>query len=78
MLELKLRTKFVKLILSQCVFFFNFIYLFLERGEGREKEAERKIDQLPLLCTDPDLGTEHATQTCAPMGIEPVMFHLEE
>ena len=27
-----------------------FIYLFLERGEGREKEKERNINQLPLKC----------------------------
>ena len=26
------------------------IYLFLERGEGREKERERNIDWLPLAC----------------------------
>ena len=37
--------------------FFNkdFIYLFLERGEGKEKERERNIEVwLPLLC--PQLG----------------------
>ena len=28
---------------------FHFIYLLLERKEGREKERERNIDQLPLL-----------------------------
>ena len=27
-----------------------FIYLFLERGEGREEERKRNIDQLPLVC----------------------------
>ena len=27
------------------------IYLFLERGEGREKERDRNIDRLPLTCT---------------------------
>ena len=31
------------------IFFKDFIYLFLERGEGREKERERNIDVwLPL------------------------------
>ena len=41
----------------------DFIYLFLERGEGREKERERNINQLPLTC--PQLGTWPATQACA-------------
>ena len=31
----------------------DFIYLFLERGEGREKEKERNIDQLPLAGPQP-------------------------
>ena len=38
-------------------FFLDFIYLFLERGEGREKERKGNIDvrethikQLPLTC----------------------------
>ena len=41
-----------------------FTYLFLERGEGREKERERNINVwLPL--TYPPLGTWPATQACA-------------
>ena len=28
----------------------DFTYSFLERGEGREKERERNIHQLPLVC----------------------------
>ena len=47
-------------------FFFllkNFIYLFLERGKGREKERERNINRLPLAC--PLLGTRPTTQACA-------------
>ena len=44
-----------------------FIYLFSERGEGREKERERNISVwLPL--TPPLLGTWPATQTCALTG----------
>ena len=39
--------------------FLGFIYLFSERGEGREKERERNIDWLPLAC--PQLGTWLAT-----------------
>ena len=32
-------------------FFKDFIYLFLERGEGREEERERNISVwLPLIC----------------------------
>ena len=47
-------------------FFKDFIYLFLEKGEEREKERERdfsvrgKIARLPL-----QLGTWSATQACA-------------
>ena len=48
-------------------FFKDFIYLFLERGEGREKERERNINVwLPL--TRPQLGTWPATQACALTG----------
>ena len=44
-----------------------FIYLFLERREGREKERERNINVwLPLAC--PLLGTWLATQECALTG----------
>ena len=44
-----------------------FIYLFLERGEGREKDRERNINVcLPL--THPLLGTWPATQVCALTG----------
>ena len=49
-------------------FFLRFfkIYLLLERGEGREKEGERNIDQLSLA--HPQLGTRPATQACALTG----------
>ena len=41
-----------------------FIYLFLEREEGKEKERVRNINVwLPLTC--PLLGTWPATQSCA-------------
>ena len=47
----------------------DFIYLFLERGDGREKERERNINMwLPLI--RPLLGTWCTTHTCAQMGIE--------
>ena len=43
------------------------MYLFLERGEGKEKERERNINEwLPLAC--PLLGTWPATQACALTG----------
>ena len=49
------------------IFLKDFIYLFLEGGEGREKERERNISVwLPL--TRPLLGTWPATQTCALTG----------
>ena len=41
-----------------------FVYLFLERREGKEKERERNINVwLPLMGTR--LGTWPATQSCA-------------
>ena len=47
-----------------CLFLKDFIYLFLERGEGRDEERERNINVwLPLTC--PLLGTWPATQACA-------------
>ena len=48
-------------------FFKDFIYLFLEKGEGREKERERNISVwLPL--TWPPLGPWPASQACALIG----------
>ena len=48
-------------------FFKDFIYLFLERGEGSKKETERNINVwLPLM--HPLLGTWPATQACALIG----------
>ena len=48
-------------------FFKDFIYLFLERGERREKERERNISVwLPLI--HPLLGTWPTTQDCALTG----------
>ena len=45
----------------------DFSYLFLEKGEGREKERERNIHVwLPLM--RPLLGTWPATQACALTG----------
>ena len=49
------------------IFFKDFIYLFLERGEEKEKDRERNIHVLlPLEC--PLLGTWPATQACALTG----------
>ena len=43
--------------------FKDFIYLFLDKGEGREKKRERNIKVwLPLMC--PLLGTWPITQAC--------------
>ena len=47
-------------------FFFLKIYLFLHRGEGREKEESNINVWLPL--TWPPLGTRPATQACALTG----------
>ena len=53
---------------SHWIYFFkDFIYLFLERGEGREKERERNINVwLPLM--HPQLGTWPTTQACSLTG----------
>ena len=45
----------------------DFICLFLERGEGREKEREKKIN-VWLPHTRPLLGTWLTTQACALTG----------
>ena len=49
------------------LFLKDFIYLFLERGEEKEKESERKINVWFTL-TRPLLGTWPATQSCALTG----------
>ena len=57
------RKKNEKRVGKQGNFFKNFIYLFLGRREGREKEREKNINVwLPLAC--PMLGTWPATQAC--------------
>ena len=51
---------------TDCCFFLIYL-LFLEIGEGREKERERNINVwLPPVC--PPLGTWPATQACALTG----------
>ena len=58
---------FSSLLFSWFIYFKDFIYLFLERGEKREKEKEGNINVwLPLPCSL--LGTWPATQACAPNG----------
>ena len=61
-------SKFHMLFPSYSFFFKKyFIYLFLERGEGKEKEKERNISVwLPLLC--PQLGPWPETQACGLTG----------
>ena len=51
----------------QKFFLKDFIYLFLERGEGKEKERERNISMwVPLVC--PLLGIWPTTQARALIG----------
>ena len=47
-------------------FFKDFIYLFLDRGEGRGKERERNNVWLPFVRSPP--GTWPATQVCSLTG----------
>ena len=58
---------FIVWVLPICFFRLLFIYLFVERGEGREKERERNMDVwLPLA--RPLLGTWPTSQACALTG----------
>ena len=45
-----------------------FIYLFLERREGREKKRERNINVWSVASRTPPTGDQPATQACAPTG----------
>ena len=67
---------FCRMIVYNLFFFFQkkgFIYLFLERGERREKDRKRSINvQLPLAC--PLLETWPETQACALTGNRNVPF----
>ena len=57
---------FLTITLAIC-FSKDFMYLFLERGEGREKEREKNGNVwLPL--TRPQLGTWPTTLACALTG----------
>ena len=57
----------VKLFFGKFSFFKDFIYLFLDRGEGSEEERERNIRVwLPLMCSL--LGTWSSTQARALAG----------
>ena len=60
--------------ITSFIFFKDFIYLFLERGEGRKKERERNIDQLPLACAPTrDLA---CNQSCALIRNPTGEFHF--
>ena len=53
--------------------FKDFMYLFLDRGEAKEKERETNINVwLPLM--RPLLGTWPATQVCALTGNRTLWF----
>ena len=62
-----------------CFFYKDFIHLFLERGEGREKDTVRNTDvwerniDCCLLCTLWP-GNKSATQACALTRIKPATF----
>ena len=58
-------------MLRLCLFPLKIAFIYLERGEGREKDREtlmyeRYINQLPLA--HPQLGAWPATQACALTG----------
>ena len=62
--KIHLRRKSMIITLKESYFLKDFIYLFLDRGEGRERE--RNINQLPRA--HPQLGTWTATQACGLNG----------
>ena len=71
-------TNTFKLSLGYAFFKKDFIYLFLEGGEGREKGRERNIDvqeKHPSAC--PQLGTCPATQARALTEINLRPFRLQ-
>ena len=58
---------------TEPAFLKKIIYLFLERGGGREKEKERNINVwLPLVCPPPTGVLAHNPGMCPRLGIEPV------
>ena len=67
-----LATMIFALSIHQLHFLKEFIHLFLERAEGREKEREKNIDVLEthpsFVPSCPQLGTQPATQACALTG----------
>ena len=61
---------FSLLILKHVIFLKRFFYLFLERGEGKEKERERNISVwLPLTC--PHWGPDPQPRHMPWLGIKP-------
>ena len=62
-----MKSEVIATFLGAINFFKDFIYLFLERGERREKERERTVN-VWLLLAHPQLGTKPATQACALPG----------
>ena len=54
------------IVISYLSKIFKKIYLFLERGEGRERNIEWLPHWLPLV--HPQLGNWPITQACAPTG----------
>ena len=59
---------FLDLVVLILFYLKDFIYLFLERGEGREKERGKSINVRGHLLYAPQLGTELTTWACALTG----------
>ena len=62
-----------RLVLLKAESFFkkDFIYFFLDRGEGREKEEKERNRNVWLPLMYPLLGTWSTTQACALTGNRP-------
>ena len=56
---------------------FKKVYSFLEREEGREKERERNVDQLPLTCASNEEQT-HNFGTCPDRELSWQPFALQD
>ena len=64
----------------QALFFKDLFYLFLERGEGREKEGEkhRCVRETSTVAsrTPPTRDPAHNPGMCPVLGIEPATFRF--
>ena len=60
--------KFLRVLINTCHYLlFKILFIYFQKGEGREKERERNTS-VWLLLKHPPPGTQPTTQACAPTG----------